>query len=194
MAIEASKTPKQTLVEEGTEFNGTLKSSCPLVVNGTIDGQVDAPEITITRSGAVLGIIKAKKLRSQGMISGNVDAGDVFLSGSVRSNTVIKAKSLEVKLGSERGQLEVTFGECNLEVGEPTDKEKDTGSNHVTPSADNWDALKEAPGSDTLASLEGTDTSLPSSRAQSSRNPWKQSRVVAEASAGGMDESKGTLR
>ena len=44
-----SKTPKQTLVEEGTEFKGTLKSSCAVVVNGTIDGEVDAPEITITR-------------------------------------------------------------------------------------------------------------------------------------------------
>jgi cytoskeletal protein CcmA (bactofilin family) len=115
-----SKTPKQTLVEEGTEFKGTLKSSCAVVVNGTIDGEVDAPEITITRSGAVLGAIKAKKVRSQGTLSGNVDAGDVFLAGSVRSNTVIKAKSLEVKLGSsDKGQLEVTFGECNLEVGEP---------------------------------------------------------------------------
>src|SRR5688572_23311662 len=113
-----SKTPKQTLVEEGTEFKGTLKSSCAVVVNGTIDGEVDAPEITITRSGAVLGAIKAKKVRSQGTLSGNVDAGDVFLSGSVRSNTVIKAKSLEVKLGSEKGQLEVTFGDCNLEVGD----------------------------------------------------------------------------
>ncbi len=94
MPIESSKTPKQTLVEEGTEFKGTLKSSCAVVVNGTIDGEVDAPEITITRSGAVLGALKAKKVRSKGTLSGNVDGGDVFLSGSVRSNTVIKATSL----------------------------------------------------------------------------------------------------
>jgi cytoskeletal protein CcmA (bactofilin family) len=190
MPIEASKSPKHTLVEEGTEFNGTLKSTCPLVVNGTIDGQVDAPEITITRSGAVLGVIKAKKLRSQGTISGNVDAGDVFLSGSVRSNTVIKAKSLEVKLGSERGQLEVTFGECNLEVGEATDSE----TNHNGPSSATWETPNETPSADTLSSLESTDTTLPSSRAQSSRNQWKSSRVIAEAAASGLDENKGTMR
>ncbi len=119
MPIEASKAPKQTLVENGTEFKGTLKSACPVVVNGSIDGEVDAPEITITRSGAVLGAIKAKKLRSQGTLSGSVDAGDVFLSGVVRSKTIIKARSLEVRLGSsEKGQLEVTFGECNLELSE----------------------------------------------------------------------------
>ena len=37
MPIETSKAPKQTLVEEGTEFKGTLKSSCAVVVNGTIN-------------------------------------------------------------------------------------------------------------------------------------------------------------
>src|ERR1044071_1336734 len=144
MPIESSKTPKQTLVEEGTDFKGTLKSSCPVVVNGTIDGEVDAPEITITRSGAVLGALKAKKVKSQGTLSGNVDAGDVFLAGSVRSNTVIKAKSLEVKLGSsDKGSLEVTFGECNLEVGEPPRDEDSTGWSLGT---DN-DSSKESRGS-----------------------------------------------
>jgi cytoskeletal protein CcmA (bactofilin family) len=126
MPTETSKAAKQTLIEEGTEFKGTLKSSCPVVVNGSIDGEIEAPEITITRSGTVAGTLKAKRVRSQGTLSGNVDAGDVFLSGSVRSNTVIKAKSLEVKLGSERAQLEVTFGECDLEVSETAAAETDT--------------------------------------------------------------------
>jgi len=186
MPIETSKTPKQTLVEEGTEFKGTLKSSCAVVVNGTIDGEVDAPEITITRSGAVLGAIKAKKVKSQGTLSGNVDAGDVFLSGSVRSNTVIKAKSLEVKLGSsEKGQLEVTFGDCNLEVGEAP-REED--------SANSWgdDSNKDSrPSSPVLAS--DSDSSGSSTLLSSSRSPWKSSRVI-EASAASLDDGKSTLR
>jgi cytoskeletal protein CcmA (bactofilin family) len=188
-----SKTPKQTLVEEGTEFKGTLKSSCAVVVNGTIDGEVDAPEITITRSGAVLGAIKAKKVKSLGTLSGNVDAGDVFLSGSVRSNTVIKAKSLEVKLGSsEKGQLEVTFGECNLEVGEPP---RDEESNAWSLS-DGSDSNKEARSSSPVASSDGGDTltatSTPSTTGLTSRSSWKSSRLI-EASAAALDE-KTTLR
>jgi cytoskeletal protein CcmA (bactofilin family) len=185
-----SKTPKQTLVEEGTEFKGTLKSSCPVVVNGTIDGEVDAPEITITRSGAVLGAIKAKKVRSQGTLSGNVDAGDVFLAGSVRSNTVIKAKSLEVKLGSsDKGQLEVTFGECNLEVGEAP---KDDESNGWSTSSDT-DSSKESRPSSPVASSDSDISS--SSATLSSRSPWKSSRLI-EASGGVSidDGSKNTLR
>ena len=187
-----SKTPKQTLVEEGTEFKGTLKSSCAVVVNGTIDGEVDAPEITITRSGAVAGAIKAKKVRSQGTLSGNVDAGDVFLSGSVRSNTVIKAKSLEVKLGSsEKGQLEVTFGECNLEVGEPP---RDEDSNAWSLSDGN-DSSKEARSSSPSATSESVDalaTTTTTTPSLSSRSPWKTSRLI-EASAAVLDD-KTTLR
>ena len=188
-----SKTPKQTLVEEGTEFKGTLKSSCAVVVNGTIDGEVDAPEITITRSGAVLGAIKAKKVKSLGTLSGNVDAGDVFLSGSVRSNTVIKAKSLEVKLGSsEKGQLEVTFGECNLEVGEAP---RDDDSSNAWTMSDSNDSSKDARPSSPSASSEGGDVLSATNSSASvlgARVPWKSSRLI-EASAASLDD-KTTLR
>jgi cytoskeletal protein CcmA (bactofilin family) len=116
------KSLKQTLVEEGTEFKGTLKSSCPVVVNGTVDGEVDVPELTITVSGTVVGVIKAKQLRSRGTLAGHIDAVDVSLFGKVRSNTVVRASSLEMKIGSpERGNLEVTFGERSLRGG--TDSE-----------------------------------------------------------------------
>lgn len=191
MPIDTSKTPKQTLVEEGTEFKGTLKSSCAVVVNGTIDGEVDAPEITITRSGAVLGAIKAKKVKSQGTLSGNVDAGDVFLSGSVRSNTVIKAKSLEVKLGSsDKGQLEVTFGDCNIEVGEaPREDEL----------ANAWgggdESSKEArPSSSPSADSDSDSSSSSNSTSLGGRSSWKSSRII-EASAASLDDGgKSTLR
>src|SRR5215471_2523749 len=111
-------TGKQTLVEEGTELKGTLKSSCQVVVNGKIDGQIEAPALTVTTTGAVLGTVRAQKLRSEGTLAGDIDADDVYLSGTVRSNTMIRAKKLEVKLAPERGKLEVSFGECMVEVGE----------------------------------------------------------------------------
>ncbi len=111
-------TGKQTLVEEGTELKGTLKSSCQVVVNGKIDGQIEAPALTVTTSGTVLGTVRAQKLRSEGTLAGDIDADDVYLSGTVKSNTMIRAKKLEVKLGTDRGKLEVSFGECMVEVGE----------------------------------------------------------------------------
>lgn len=115
---KSKQSAKQTLVEEGTELKGTLRSSCQVVVNGSIDGQIEAPALTIAETGTVLGTVRAQKLRSEGTLAGDIDAEDVYLSGVVRSNTMIRAKKLEVKLQPERGKLEITFGECLLEVGE----------------------------------------------------------------------------
>jgi len=126
--MPADTKTKQTVVEAGTEFTGTLKSTCPVVVNGKLEGEVDAPTLSIATTGAVLGTIRAQTLRSFGTLAGNVDAGEVYVSGAVRSKTVIKAKRLEVKLGSlEKGNLEITFGNCDLEVSDtPSSPEVET--------------------------------------------------------------------
>jgi len=124
MPREATKADKHTLIEQGTEFKGTMKSSCPVVVNGRIEGDLSAPELDVTTTGIVQGNIKAERLSSRGVLSGNVDAGDLFLSGSIGSKTVIKAKNLEVKLAPDQGRMELTIGECTLDVGEEPTKER----------------------------------------------------------------------
>jgi hypothetical protein len=95
-----------------------------VVVNGRLEGELSAPELEITTTGVVQGNIKAERLSSRGKLSGNIDAGDLFLSGSVGSKTVIKAKNLEVKLMPEQGRMELTFGECTLDIGDEPTKER----------------------------------------------------------------------
>lgn len=133
MAREATKAEKHTLIEQGTEFKGTMKSSCPVVVNGRMEGELTAPELEVTASGAVQGNIKAERLTSRGILSGNIDAGDLFLSGAIGSKTVIKAKNLEVKLTPEQGRMELTIGECTLDVGEEPSKERRVDPNTKLP-------------------------------------------------------------
>jgi len=194
MPIEASK-PKQTVVEEGTEFKGTLKSSCAVVVNGTLDGEMDAPEITVSRTGSVAGSLRATRLRSQGTLSGKVEATDVFLSGVVRSNTSIKAKRLEVKLGSDQAQIEVTFGECALEVGDPIaeplpvavpakvelTKSEATVAAVEASAADGW----------ALPSADSAGAPATPATGNINRSPWKPSRTI---DAGSQEVAKSTLR
>jgi cytoskeletal protein CcmA (bactofilin family) len=109
---------KLTVVEEGTEFRGTLTSSCPIDVRGRVEGELATPALTVSASGAVHGRAKVGEVRSLGEISGEFDADKVELAGVVRDNTVIRARSLDVKLASERGKLQIIFGECELSVGE----------------------------------------------------------------------------
>jgi cytoskeletal protein CcmA (bactofilin family) len=116
---------RKTLVEEGTQFKGSLTSDCPIEVKGRVEGDLTAPALSVSSSGAVHGKVKVGEMKSQGELAGEFDADVVQLSGTVKDNTVIRAKSLEVKLTPANGKMQVIFGECELEVGsEQAAKEK----------------------------------------------------------------------
>jgi cytoskeletal protein CcmA (bactofilin family) len=109
---------KVTNIEEGSELNGTLKSTCGVIVSGKIKGEVQAPTLSIATGGSVHGTVKVTELRSQGEISGQIDADLIELSGRVNDQTTIKARSLEVKLNATNSdKLQVAFGNCTIEVG-----------------------------------------------------------------------------
>ncbi|WP_394823437.1 polymer-forming cytoskeletal protein [Pendulispora albinea] len=114
---------KQTLVEDGTTFKGSLSSNCPIVVKGRIEGDVAAPSLNVSTSGSVHGTVKVTDLRSAGELSGDFESETVQLSGIVKDNTRLRAKSLEVRLAVPQGKMQVIFGECSLEVGDPLTKE-----------------------------------------------------------------------
>jgi cytoskeletal protein CcmA (bactofilin family) len=116
-------TGKHTLVEEGTEFKGTMSSSCPIVVMGKVEGDVAGPVIHITPSGVVAGVVKVKELHSAGELAGEVEADTVRISGKVRDRTVIRARSLDVSLNVAKGGMQVVFGECELAIGNEPNKE-----------------------------------------------------------------------
>jgi cytoskeletal protein CcmA (bactofilin family) len=122
---EAKQTDKRTLVEEGTELKGSLTSTCPVLVRGKVEGDVSAPALTVSPSGAVNGKARVGELHAEGQLSGEFDADVVQLSGKVQDRTVIRAKTLSVQISSE-SRLQVVFGECELAVGDPPpdDEEK----------------------------------------------------------------------
>ncbi len=117
MSDSKNNSDRKTLVEEGTQFKGSLSSNCPIEVKGRIEGDVTAPALTVALGGAVHGKVKVGEIRSQGELAGEFDADVVVLSGTIKDNTVIRAKSLEVKLASANSKMQVIFGECELEVG-----------------------------------------------------------------------------
>lgn len=122
-----STSTKQTIVEEGTEFKGVLTSTCPIVVRGRIEGEIDAPSLTVSEKGAVQGRAKVGSIRSLGELAGEFDADTVDLAGRVKDNTIIRAKSLEVKLAADDARMQVTFGDCELAVGDAPEDEVSGG-------------------------------------------------------------------
>lgn len=113
MAIGTStKKEKRTLVEEGTKFKGTLESTCPVLVRGRVEGELETPSLTVSATGAVHGKAKVGKVQSDGELCGEFDADVVELSGTVKDNTVIRAKSLEAKISMQQGKMQVVFADC----------------------------------------------------------------------------------
>ena len=115
---------KKTLIEEGTELKGTLTSTCPIVVQGRVEGELSGPSVEVADTGVLSGKAKVTELRSRGEIAGEFDAKVVELSGRVRDKTIIRAESLEVSLRRAEGRIEMVFGDCELAVGDAPDKAK----------------------------------------------------------------------
>lgn len=105
---------KRTVVEEGSHFKGVLVSRCPIDVRGHIEGELVTPSLSVGKSGAVHGSAKVGFMRSEGELSGEFDANRAELAGVIKDNTVIKARSVEVKLASSKGKMQVVFTECEL--------------------------------------------------------------------------------
>lgn len=109
---------KKTIIEEGTEFDGAMTSSCAISLSGKMKGELSAPSLTVTKSGSVHGQVMVEQLKSDGEVSGEIDADSVVLAGKVNDDTVIRANTLEVKLDQPNGGLQVAFGNCSLRVGD----------------------------------------------------------------------------
>ncbi len=122
--VGAGSTGKTTTIEDDTEIKGTLSSKCPVVVKGSVEGEVIGPSLHVSPSGSVSGKVKVGELRSEGSLAGEVDAESVLLAGTVKNDTIIRARSLEVRLAQQGSKLQVSFGQCELAVGDvPTQEE-----------------------------------------------------------------------
>jgi cytoskeletal protein CcmA (bactofilin family) len=117
------RTDKKTIIEEGTEFKGSLSASCPILARGRIEGDIAGPALEVTDTGVVSGQVKVTELRSRGELAGRFDADEVMLSGRVRDDTVIVAKALEVT-PARAGAVAVELDDCELQIGELPSKEQ----------------------------------------------------------------------
>ena len=111
LTVDELFSDKTTVVEEGTHFKGSFSSNCPMVIRGKIEGDITAPSLTVSKTGAVHGTVKVREIQSGGELAGEFDADAVELSGIIKDKTIVRARSLSVNLSSEKGKLQIIFGE-----------------------------------------------------------------------------------
>lgn len=101
---------KKTIVEEGTELRGSMTATCPIVVQGSVEGEVTGPSIEVSATGKIAGKTTTGTLSSKGRIAGEIDVDVAQLSGTVAPKTVVKAATLDLKLSHPTGKFELRFG------------------------------------------------------------------------------------
>jgi cytoskeletal protein CcmA (bactofilin family) len=134
-----SENSNETIIAKGTEFQGAVKSDCPVTLGGKLDGEIAAPSLNVEQGGTVSGRVEVTDLDSEGEIRGQIIAENVRLSGRVGDSTVILASTLEVKLKDAGEGLQVSFGNCELQVGEQASK-KGSLLQEVTEEQENRDS------------------------------------------------------
>ena len=86
-----------SIISDGTEFKGNVKSCAEIQIDGGLNGNVKADKVLIGINGNVRGNITAQFLRICGRIEGEIKAETLHLvkSASVKGNVYKKTISIE---------------------------------------------------------------------------------------------------
>jgi len=95
--IEKDKDTIPSIISEGSEFIGNVKTSGEIQIDGVLNGNVKAKQIVVGINGSVRGNVTASFLRVCGKIEGEIRAEtlEIVSSASVKGNVFKKTISIE---------------------------------------------------------------------------------------------------
>ena len=95
--IEKDRGTIPSIISEGSEFKGNIKTSGEIQIDGVLNGNVRAKQIVVGVNGNVRGNVTANFLRICGKIEGEIRAEtlEIVSSASVKGNVYKKTISME---------------------------------------------------------------------------------------------------
>lgn len=97
--VSAARSLKPSMISEGVEFNGDIKSNGSLTVDGSITGQITVDNMIVGMTGSVSGTIIAKSINVKGQLAGNVSCSDII----VGSRSVVDGNLTYSSITIQRG-------------------------------------------------------------------------------------------
>ena len=91
---------KPSIISEGFDLQGDIKSTGGLHVEGRVDGRIDVDNLTIGAKGAVRGIVKCAALNIKGTFDGEAVCDSLSLSGTAVVNGDIAYNTLTMSSGT----------------------------------------------------------------------------------------------
>ena len=95
--IEKDRGTIPSIISEGSEFKGNIKTSGEIQIDGVLNGNVRAKQIVVGINGNIRGNVIANFLRICGKIEGEIRAEtlEIVSSASVKGNVYKKTISIE---------------------------------------------------------------------------------------------------
>ena len=126
--IEKDKDTIPSIISEGSEFIGNVKTSGEIQIDGVLNGNVKAKQIVVGINGNVRGNVTANFLRICGKTEGEIRAEtlEIVSSASVKGNVYKKTISIESgsKITGNINELESATAKLFNLKRESPDKEK----------------------------------------------------------------------
>ena len=95
--IEKERGTIPSIISEGSEFKGNVKTSGEIQIDGVLNGNIKAKQIVVGENGNVRGNVTASFLRICGKIEGEIRAEtvEIVATATVKGNVFKKTISIE---------------------------------------------------------------------------------------------------
>ncbi len=90
---------KPSIISEGFEFTGDMKSSGSITVDGTFQGNLSVQTLLIGAGGYVDGTVNADSINVKGKLSGTVNCRDLVVGGRATVDGALSYASITIQRG-----------------------------------------------------------------------------------------------
>jgi cytoskeletal protein CcmA (bactofilin family) len=90
---------KPSMISEGFEFHGDIKSNGSLTVDGSITGHVTVDNLIVGVTGSVSGTITAKSINVKGKLAGDISCSDIIVGGRSIVDGNVTYSSITIQRG-----------------------------------------------------------------------------------------------
>jgi cytoskeletal protein CcmA (bactofilin family) len=90
---------KPSIISEGFEFTGDMKSGSSITVDGTFKGNLSVQTLLIGAGGYVDGTVTADSINVKGKLSGTVSCRDLVIGGRATVDGALNYSSITIQRG-----------------------------------------------------------------------------------------------
>jgi cytoskeletal protein CcmA (bactofilin family) len=95
----SSASLKPSIISEGFEFTGEMKSGGSITIDGTFKGNLSVQTLLIGTGGYVDGTVTADSINVKGKLSGTVSCRDVVIGGRATVDGALSYSSITIQRG-----------------------------------------------------------------------------------------------